>query len=84
LLASRRSLPSILRFVLIVGGVILAAFYYFVETKPPWVHAWAVAAVTATLVLVLATVFAMEHPFSGPARIEPNAPEFQLDEMKGE
>ena len=84
LLASRTSLPSILRIVLIVGGVILAAFYYFTETKPLWVHTWAVLAATATIVLVLATVFVMAHPFSGPVRIQPDALEFQLQEMEGE
>lgn len=62
----------------------MAAFFYFTETRPVWVHAWPVLAVTATIVLVLATIFVMEHPFGGVIRIEPDALEFQLHEMEGE
>ena len=61
--------PAVLWAVLVFGGVITVGFTYLFGLENTWAHRLMVVALAGVIGLVLFTIGAMEHPFSGGARI---------------
>jgi hypothetical protein len=73
LLNVREGLPPILWFVLVSLGIDTILFTYFVGIKTTWLHAWAVAALTAGIALILYSIAVLDHPFGSDFRVTPEA-----------
>ena len=65
LLAAEEGGPTILWVVLILGGTITVGFTYLFGLENTWAHRLMVVTLAAVIGLVLFTIGAMEHPFSG-------------------
>ncbi len=76
LVAAQEGVPGLLWSVLVFGGMATVGFTYLFGLESTWAHRLMVATLAAVIGLVLFTVGAMEHPFSGGARIGTDA--FQL------
>ena len=73
LLSSRSSVPRMLWVVLVAGGMITVGFSYLFGTEDARLHMVMVAALSATVALVLLLLSALEHPFSGTVAVGPEA-----------
>jgi hypothetical protein len=82
LVAAQESLPTVLWVVLIVGGIVVVGFAYLFGMENTGAHALMVAALAGVIALVLFTIAAMDHPFSGGARIGPEAFELVLNRFE--
>jgi hypothetical protein len=69
LVASEEGVPAVLWAVLIFGGIAVVGFTYLFGLESTWAHRLMVLTLAAVIGLVLFTVGALEHPFSGGARI---------------
>jgi len=69
LVASEEGVPGVLWAVLIFGGIATVGFTYLFGLESTWAHRLMVVTLAAVIGLVLFTVGALEHPFSGGARI---------------
>ena len=69
LVAAEEGIPGVLWAVLIFGGVAAVSFTYLFGLESTWAHRLMVVALAAVIGLVLFTIGALEHPFSGGARI---------------
>jgi Protein of unknown function (DUF4239) len=78
LVAAEEGLPTVLWVVLIVGGIVVVGFGYLFGMENTGAHALMVVALAGVIALVLFTIAAMEHPFSGGARVGPEAFELVL------
>ena len=65
--------------VLIVGGVITVGFTYLFGLENTLVHLLMVASLAMIISLSLFTVAALDYPFKGDIRIQPDAFEQVLD-----
>ena len=82
IVASKEGLPSVLWAVLVFGGVVTVGFTYLFGMRNSWAHRLMVMSLTAVIALVLFTIWAMEDPFSGGARLEPEAFELILERFE--
>jgi Protein of unknown function (DUF4239) len=82
IVASQESLPGVLWAVLVFGAVVAVGFTYLFGMRNTWAHRLMVMSLTAVIALVLFTIWAMEDPFSGGARIEPEAFELILERFE--
>jgi Protein of unknown function (DUF4239) len=82
IVASKEGLPSVLWAVLVFGGVVTVGFTYLFGMRNSWAHRLMVMSLTAVIALVLFTIWAMEDPFSGGARLEPEAFELILERLE--
>ncbi len=82
LVAAEESVPGVLWAVLIFGGVAAVGFTYLFGLENTWAHRLMVVTLAAVIGLVLFTVGAMEHPFSGGARIGTGAFELILERFE--
>jgi hypothetical protein len=82
LVAAEESLPTVLWVVLIVGGIVVVGFAFLFGLEHTGTHALMVASLAGVIALVLFTIAAMEHPFSGGARVGPEAFELVLDRLE--
>ena len=82
IVASKEGLPGVLWAVLVFGGVVTVGFTYLFGMRNSWAHRLMVMSLTAVIALVLFTIWAMEYPFSGGARIEPEAFELILERFE--
>jgi protein-S-isoprenylcysteine O-methyltransferase Ste14 len=82
LVASEDSLPTVLWVVLIVGGIVVVGFAYLFGLESAGAHSLMVVALAGVIALVLFTIAAMDHPFSGGARISPEAFELVLNRFE--
>jgi hypothetical protein len=82
LVAAEESLPSVLWVVLVVGGMVVVGFAYLFGMETPGAHALMVVALAGVIALSLFTIGAMEHPFSGGARVGPEAFELVLNRFE--
>jgi Protein of unknown function (DUF4239) len=82
LVQAEESLPTVLWVVLIVGGIVVVGFAYLFGMENTAAHALMVVALAGVITLVLFTIAAMDHPFSGGARIEPSAFELVLERFE--
>jgi hypothetical protein len=69
LVAAEEGIPGVLWSVLIFGGVAAIGFTYLFGMENTWAHRLMVVTLAAVIGLVLFTIGALEHPFSGGARI---------------
>jgi heme/copper-type cytochrome/quinol oxidase subunit 2 len=71
-IASRGTLPTVMWVLLIVGLVFTVAFTWLFQMERQATHAISVGAIAALTGFVLFLVFALQHPFSGDIRIQPD------------
>ncbi len=83
LLANRSAVPRIMWVVLLGTGMITVGFSAFFGTESLWAYVLMVAALVATITLVLFLILALDQPFSGVAAVEPDA-FLQLHWMRSE
>jgi hypothetical protein len=69
LVAAEEGVPGVLWAVLVFGGVAAVGFTYLFGMENTWAHRLMVVTLAAVIGLVLFTIGALEHPFSGGARI---------------
>jgi hypothetical protein len=81
LIASEEGVPAILWSVLIFGGVAAVGFTYLFGLESTWAHRLMVVTLAAVIGLVLFTIGALGHPFSGGARIGPGFFELVLERI---
>jgi hypothetical protein len=81
LLEVRQGLPSIMWFVLILGGMLNVAFTYLFGLRSLLLHALAVAGLAAMLALVLFTIGVLDYPFNSSVRVGPDAFELVLRDI---
>src|SRR5918998_486675 len=82
LVAAEESIPLVLWVVLIVGGIVVVGFAYLFGMENTWAHSLMVVALAGVIALVLFTIGAMDHPFSGGARVGPEAFELVLNRFE--
>jgi Protein of unknown function (DUF4239) len=82
LVAAEEGVPGVLWAVLIFGGMAAVGFTYLFGLENTWAHRLMVLTLAAVIGLVLFTVGAMEHPFSGGARIGSGAFELILERFE--
>src|SRR5215204_5952759 len=82
LVQAEEGMPGVLWVVLVLGAVVTVGFTYLFGLRNSWAHRLMVMSLTAVIVLVLFTIVAMEHPFSGGASLEPEAFELILESFE--
>ncbi len=82
LVAAEEGIPGVLWSVLIFGGVAAIGFTYLFGLENTWAHRLMVVTLAAVIGLVLFTIGAMEHPFSGGARIGTGAFDLILERFE--
>ena len=82
LVAAEEGVPGVLWSVLIFGGIAAVGFTYLFGLENTWAHRLMVLTLAAVIRLVLFTIGAMEHPFSGGARIGTGAFELVLERFE--
>ena len=82
LVAAEEGLPAVLWVVLIFAGVAAVGFTYLFGLESTRAHMLMVAALAAVIGMVLFTIGAMEHPFSGGASIGTEAFELVLERFE--
>ena len=82
LVAAEEGVPGVLWSVLIFGGIAAVGFTYLFGLENTWAHRLMVLTLAAVIGLVLFTIGAMEHPFSGGARIGTGAFELVLERFE--
>jgi hypothetical protein len=82
LVVAEEGLPTVLWVVLVVGGIVVVGFAYLFGLANTWAHRLMVVSLAGVIALVLFTIAAMDHPFSGGARIGPEAFELVLNRFE--
>src|ERR671916_460307 len=82
LVEAEEGLPAVLWVVLVFAGVAAVGFTYLFGLESTLAHMLMVGALAAVIGLVLFTVGAMEHPFSGGASIGTGAFELVLERVE--
>jgi len=82
LVAAEEGVPAVLWAVLIFGGMAVVGFTYLFGLENTWAHRLMVVTLAAVIGLVLFTIGAMEHPFSGGARIGTGAFDLILERFE--
>jgi hypothetical protein len=82
LVAAEEGVPGVLWAVLIFGGIAAIGFTYLFGMENTWAHRLMVVTLAAVIGLVLFTIGAMEHPFSGGARIGTGAFDLILERFE--
>jgi hypothetical protein len=83
LLASRDHVPPLLWMLLIVGGAITIGFCWLFEVPSFRTHALMIAGVAALTGLTLCVIAALDNPFAGDLRVEPDGMELVLERLAG-
>jgi tryptophan-rich sensory protein len=73
LLSNRSEVPGVIWVALLGGGAVTIAFSYLFGAKHTWAQAVMIAGLGIMIALVLLSIFALQHPFSGLSRIAPHA-----------
>ena len=79
LLEASEGMPDILWGVLVTGGIIVVGFTYLFGLENTRSHTLMISSLAAIIALVLFTIYALDHPFTGITRIKPDAFELTLD-----
>jgi uncharacterized integral membrane protein len=82
LVAAEEGIPAVLWAVLIFGGVAAVGFTYLFGLENTWAHRLMVVILAAVIGLVLFTIGALEHPFSGGARVGTGAFDLILERFE--
>ncbi len=83
LLAVDEGIPYMVWVVLIVGGVLTIGFTYLFGMESVRLHAVAVAGLTILISLILHAIGVLDYPFNSGVRVEPDAFEHVLREIRG-
>ncbi|MCA1731094.1 MAG: DUF4239 domain-containing protein [Actinobacteria bacterium] len=83
LLNVSEGLPPILWLVLVSLGIDTILFTYFVGMKSVWLHAWAIAALTGDIALIIFTIIVLDRPFGGDFRLGSDVFELVLNTIEG-
>ena len=78
LVEAREGIPNILWVVLVVGAIVTVGFTYLFGLDDTTTHTLMVALLALVIGLVLFTIGSLEYPFSGDARLGPDAFELVL------
>ena len=78
LVEAREGIPNILWVVLVVGAIVTVGFTYLFGLEDTTTHTLMVALLALVIGLVLFTIGSLEYPFSGDARLGPEAFELVL------
>lgn len=70
LIEASEGIPYILRGVLLIGGIIVVGFTYLFGLENTRSHTLMIAALAAIITIVLFTIHALDHPFSGITRVD--------------
>ena len=81
LVEAREGIPAILWAVLVVGAIVTVGFTYLFGIDSTSTHTLMVALLAFLIGLVLFTIGSLEYPFSGDARLEPDAFELVLKRL---
>jgi len=73
LLSVRSGVPKVIWAVLVGAGVVTIGFSLFFGTRNIRAHALMTACVALTIGAVLFSILALEHPFAGISRVDPDA-----------
>ncbi len=82
LVEAEEGLPAVLWVVLVFAGAAAIGFTYLFGLEGTWAHMLMVGALAAVIGMVLYTIGAMEHPFSGGASIGTGAFELLLERFE--
>jgi hypothetical protein len=82
LVVAEEGLPTVLWVVLIAGGIVVVGFAYLFGMENTGAHSLMVVALAGLIALVLFTIAAMDHPFTGGARVGPEAFELVLERFE--
>ena len=82
LVAAEEGIPGVLWAVLVFGGAAAIGFTYLFGLESTWAHRLMVMTLAGVIGLVLFTIGALEHPFSGGARIGTDAFELVLERFE--
>jgi hypothetical protein len=82
LVAAEEGIPGVLWAVLIFGGVAAIGFTYLFGMENTWAHRLMVVTLAAVIGLGLFTIGALEHPFSGGARVGTGAFDLILERFE--
>ena len=83
LLDANTYVPTILWVILISGGVITVCFTYLFGLEKTWPHVLMVGALAVIVASALFTIYTLEYPFAGEARVTPDALEEDLQRFEG-
>lgn len=84
LLNVREGLPLILWVVIVTLGIIMVVFAYALGMENARLHRLTVAALAAGISCIILTIIALDHPFGGDFRVEPQAFEMTLKTIEGD
>jgi Protein of unknown function (DUF4239) len=70
LLTTQSAVPGVLWVALLGAGAVTVGFSFLFGTKSAWAQITMTAGLSLTIGLVLLSIFALEHPFSGITRVE--------------
>ena len=82
LLEAGGGIPPLLWVVLVVGGIIVVGFTYLFGLENTKSHRLMIASLAAIIALVIFTIYALDHPFAGIARVQPHAFELVIDRFE--
>ena len=82
LVEAEEGIPAILWVVLVAGGGVTVGFTYLFGMGNTWAHRLMVAALAGIIALALFTIGVLEFPFSGGARIGPEAFDLVLERIE--
>jgi hypothetical protein len=80
LLSVRSGVPGVIWTVLLAAGAVTIGFSFFFGTRNARAQGLMIAGLSVTIGVVLFSIFALEHPFAGITRVEPDA-FHQLEEI---
>jgi len=83
LLSAQSGIPGVMWAVLLGAGGIVIGFAFLFGTRNTWAHAVMIAGLAVTIGVVLLSIVALEHPYSGIQRVTPEAFEQSLRILGG-
>ncbi len=82
LLEAGGGIPRVLWGVLVVGGIIVVGFTYLFGLENTRSHRLMIASLAAIIAVVIFTIYALDHPFAGITRVQPDAFELVLETVE--
>jgi hypothetical protein len=82
LVQAEEGMPAVLWAVLVFGGVVTVGFTYMFGLSNAWAHRLMVLSLAAVIALALFTIWALEYPFSGGARLPTEAFDLILERFE--
>jgi hypothetical protein len=81
LLSADNKVPPLMWVMLVIGGIITIGFSYFLGVEQHRSHVFMTAALAAMIGLTLYLIVALDHPFGGTIRVEPEGFQLVLDRV---